>query len=142
MDMLTRRFHHDDVGPQRPTHNDRQLFANHGSLQLLGLLPYHDKAPTSAIEKQLTELSMTILDCLNTRDWDNPALEFMAPDFQTSFDTSNKTWLAKGSKEVVALLRNLMETLPNYKSTFMDVGGVVDERTGKGSVWVCLLQNS
>ncbi|KAK5169154.1 uncharacterized protein LTR77_006463 [Saxophila tyrrhenica] len=77
-----------------------------------------------------------MLNCINTKSWDDPCLRYLALDFNTNFDAANETIRATGTEELIGQLQRLLEAVPSYHSTFVDVAAEVNERAGKGTVWV------
>ena len=106
------------------------------SLDLLGLPSLEKADSASPTEERLKSISVTLLNILNHKKFDNPALRHLALDIESHHDADHETVFASGKENLIEALKSMTDRLPNYHAEFLDSGAKVSERTGKGTVWV------
>ena len=106
------------------------------SLDLLGLTSLDRSNCSSPTEERLKSLSLTLLNVLCNKDFNNPAIQYVASDIESHHDAHHETITASGKENLIEALKDMVGVLPNYHAQFLDSGARVSERTGKGTVWV------
>ena len=109
------------------------------SLKLLGVTSSGPSDVASPTAEYLKALSVTMLDILNTKDFNVPELRHIAPDIDSHHDAASETINVTSKQSLIDTLRAMTDALPNYHAEFLDSGARVSERTGKGTVWVLRL---
>ncbi len=105
------------------------------SLQLLGIRPRQDDG-LSEIENDLCERTVALLEALNSRDWNSPALDDFDPGVESFCGHSPQQQVTRSKDELLQDTKDLIVSNPTYHAAIVDRSAKVNDSTGKGSVWV------
>ena len=109
------------------------------SLEILGIKPSGKGEAPTATEEYLKGLSITLLEILNNKNFEDPSIKHLAPDIYSEHTADHQTVIATSRDDLVDAVQSMVAEIPDYHAEFLDSGAKVTERTGKGTVWVLRL---
>lgn len=93
-----------------------------------------DSHKKTATTRYLEDLNTRIVNAIDTHDWENPAFDHIAPDFQALMEFSD-TPIARGREEYVGVYKKLVAKHPEYRCKIMNTSANVNENKGEATIW-------
>lgn len=107
--------------------------------EFIPIAPAKEKRIVLSTEDFLKEASVAICnDTLNNKDFESSSLDYLAPDVVTIHET---TPVAHSKDQLVDNLRNMMQSMPEYRAEILSTTAVVNEAKGSATVYLHLFLN-
>ncbi|EME43949.1 hypothetical protein DOTSEDRAFT_24059 [Dothistroma septosporum NZE10] len=109
------------------------------SLDLLNPRPWASRrrVPAGAIADTIDKWSQELIIAASNRDWTNPSLRRITPDFRAEFEHSNGIPINSWA-EYRGIHEGIAADFPDYRFQTLDGVAEVDEKRGTGAVWLLL----